>query len=376
MLDDLKAVIGRNLRLSREAAKISQGDFADMLGVSRQTLSAIENGKVAPDGTRLLSASRIVGCPISDFFRAEEEEVGLLFRAAEHVVPSTPVRAKFQRLSRAYRELEEVVGVSESSIAPPEYSYYPDTWSRSAQFAYQVAEYERERLGLGSREPVDNLFKLLEENGVRIMFEKIEQDGISGISGYSRRSGPCILVNDNDTLERNIFTVAHELGHLLMHRYLYQPGASNAVAPKTDTDIEKMAHQFAGAFLVPEHGLREVIAKNLGKQNISLEDIVFLKKNFRVSAEVILRRLSALGICSDAGCDAIRVEMRKHEPDPTREYRPLQASELIEWKSFNRFTHLQRKAATEGMISTGRLAELLGKNVIEARSLVQQWRGN
>lgn len=374
MPENVKAVIGRNVRLSRDAAGLSQEEFAERLKVSRQTLSSIETGKVAPDSTKLLEASQILGCPISDFFREEEEGVALLFRAAEHVKPDVQVRKRFQLLSRAYRELEEVIGVADLSLSPPEYSFYPETHSKYLAFANQVAISERERLGLGQQEPIENIFKLLEENGVRIIFEEIQQKDVSGVSGFSRKNGPCILVNSKDTLERNIFTVAHELGHLLMHRYLYQAGDHNG--REKDWEIEKMAHEFAGVFLVPELGLRNAWLKNVGPRTVGLEDLVFLKHHFRVSAEVICKRIERLELAPEHQRTDLRSKIKMAETNPTREYRPLRLEDLEYSRKLNRFIHLQRKAAVEGMISMGRLAELLGKNIIEMRSLLQDWRRN
>lgn len=372
MEENVKVVIGCNLRLLREAAGHSQEKFAELLKISRQTLSSIETGKVAPDSTKLLAASQILGCPLTDFFREEEEKVALLFRAAEHTIPNAEVRSRFQRLSRAYRELEEIVGVAETSISPPEYSFYPEAHSKHEAFATLVAKSERDRLGLGPCEPIENIFDLLEQNGVRIVFDEVAQRDVFGVSGYSRKTGTCILLSLHSTLERKIITVAHELAHLLMHRYLYQPRENITI--EQDSEIESMANVFAAAFLVPELGLREMFAKNIGGRHIDIEDVVFLKQHFRVSNEVIVRRIRKLKLASSEDCDKVWAKIRALEPDVRREYRPLNAEKLRDWCSTSRFCHLQRKAALGGMISISRLAELLGKNVVEARNLVKDWR--
>ena len=60
-------MIARNIKKTRELAGLSQEQLAEMLGVSRATLSAIENGHVSIDSGKLLVAARVLGgrCQIS-----------------------------------------------------------------------------------------------------------------------------------------------------------------------------------------------------------------------------------------------------------------------------------------------------------------------
>ena len=368
---NIKEIIGRNLKAAREAADISQEAFAEMLGVSRATLSGFENGHVAIDSERLLKAAQILGKPVADFFKEDEEALALLYRSAEDLVPSPSVRTQFQRLCEAYRELEEIVGVADTMLSPPEYKYSQAFHSKPYQFATQVAQSERERLSLGPIDPVDNIFKLLDENGVRIFALSVDQDRVFGVSGFSTRYGPCILVNTKNTRERNIFTVAHEYGHLLMHRDLY---VNPRPSEQKDREMEIVADTFAAHFLVPDAGLRDLFSKNVGQKSMGAEDIVFLKRHFRVSAQVILRRLRDSDLVHSREHDDQLERLRKSEPDKTKEFAPLNVDVVNAWKESCRFQHLARKAALSEMISIGKLAELLGKSLVQVRAQVQDWR--
>ena len=376
MEERLKEIIGRNLKTAREIAGKSQEDFARDLDISRATLSAVENGHVAIDSAKLLRASKILGLPVMDFFKEREDEVALLFRAAEEVVPKAEVRSRLQRFCEAYRELEEIVGVADSVLLPPEYTYFPHLHSKPINFATQVALSERERLGLGLYDPIENIFKLLDGNGVRLLDLAVDQEGLYGLSGFSKQYGLCILVNTRNTIERNIFTAAHEYGHLLMHRPFYK-SVDLSEKMDRDEDLEMMADVFAANFLVPEVGLRDVWAKNVGRKEISLEDVVFLKRHFRVSTKVMVRRLRDIGMISEKESGEILALAYKAQPDDKVEYASLKSNNidlLSEWKNVSRFLYLARKAAVSSLISLGKLGELLGKNVLEVRSLVQQWR--
>ncbi len=367
-----KETIGQNMRAARELAGKSQEQFAEALGISRATLSAIENGKVTVDSAKLVTASKLLGVPVTEFFREGEERIALLYRAAEDVVPTARVRSRFQQFCDAYRQLEDIVGVADTLLPPPEYSYYPDSHSKALLFASQVAVSERERLGLGHFDPIENVFQLLEEKGVRILACDIDQEGVFGISGFSRHYGPCILVNSRNTVERNIFTVVHEYGHLLIHRNWYLNRDPTDASPKND-QLEQMAHIFAGTFLVPEAGLKDVFVKNV-KGATSLEDVLFLKRQFRVSALVILHRLKQTNLISPQDFERLSDALREKQPDATKEFAPLRQNILAEWKCVSRFEHLARKATLQEMVSIGRLAELLGENIVETRRRAQEWR--
>ena len=376
MEERLKEVIGRNLKSARESAGKSQEEFAKDLDISRATLSAIENGHVSIDSAKVLRASKVLGLPVTDFFKEREEEVALLFRAAEEVVPKAEVRSRLQLFCEAYRELEEIVGVADTLLIPPEYTYFPHLQSKPINFATQVALSERERLGLGSYDPIENIFKLLDGNGVRLLDLPVDQEGLYGLSGFSKRYGLCILVNTRNTIERNIFTAAHEYGHLLMHRPFYK-NLDVSEAMDRDEELETMADVFAANFLVPEVGLRDLWAKNGGRREIKLEDVVFLKHHFRVSTKVMVRRLREVAMISERESEDLLAFAYKAQPDAKVEYASLKNDKvdlISEWKNVSRFIYLARKAAVLGLVSLGKLGELLGKNVLEVRSLVQQWR--
>ena len=366
-----KQLIGRNLKLAREMAGLSQEDFSDRLGLSRATVSAIENGHVAIDSAKLLLAAKVLGRPVGDFFKEQKEELCLLYRAAEDVVPSSDIRTQFRILCEGYKELEMIVGVADAILSPPEYQFLPSFQSRPLHFAEQVAISERERLGLGQLDPIPNIFKLLDTNGVRVFALPIEQNGVFGLSAFSPHFGPCVVVNNKNTTERCVFTLAHEYGHLLMHRNLY---VNHDPAKERNKEVEDMADTFAGHFLVPEAGLRDICAKSVGTKDTKPEDVIFLKHHFRVSFKMMSRRLKDTKFISESTHAELLAKAKTWEQDDKKEPAPLPIDLVKSWQSACRFMHLARKAVTEGMISLGKLAELIGQNILETRNLVQTWR--
>ena len=62
-----------NIRVNRVTNKISQDDLAKMVGVSRQTINAIENNKYYPSLELGLKLSKILKCSVNELFSLDDE---------------------------------------------------------------------------------------------------------------------------------------------------------------------------------------------------------------------------------------------------------------------------------------------------------------
>lgn len=388
MDDALNIAIGRNLRSARDAARVSQDDLARNLGISRATLSYIENGHTTIDSTTLLHASRILGCSVTFFFERTKEEHDLYFlpRVAEGVTPEPQVRFKFQNFCKAYRELEDLLGVANHALWAPEYTFPTSFQSKpielAEEFARQVARSERQRLGIGQTEPIDDIFLLLDEIGIRVFNWPVTQDGVFALSACSPTYGLSILVNTLNTMERKVFSIGHEYGHLLMHRRFYSlPEPQQSPAP--DKALEKMANVFAACFLVPENGLKALYRKIVGTASLALGDLVFLKKYFKVSAKMMLTRLLEIEAIRPAEKEDLQEQISQIQPDPTKEFAPLaddstsvssEGAGSCDWRRMRRFEFLAKKAFLSKLISQNRLAELLGITILEAMDRINVWQ--
>jgi Zn-dependent peptidase ImmA (M78 family)/transcriptional regulator with XRE-family HTH domain len=387
MEDAPKVLIGRNLKSAREAARLSQDDLARQLEISRATLSYIENGHTTIDSTTLLKASRVLGCPVTFFFERTQQEDDLYFlsRVADGVMPEREVRFKFRNFCKAYRELEDLLGVADHTLWPPEYtfptSFHPKSIELAEEFARQVARSERQRLGIGQTEPIDDILLLLDEIGIRVFNSPVTQPGVFALSACSSAYGLCILVNTRNTIERKIFSIGHEYGHLLMHRRFYSlPEPQQSPAP--DKALEKMANVFTACFLVPENGLKAVYRKIVGTASLALQDLVFLKKYFKVSAKMMLTRLLEIEAIRPAEKENLQEQLSRVQRDDTKEFAPLiddstnahERDGSHDWSRMRRFEFLAKKAFLSKLISQSKVAELLGVTILEAMERINIWQ--
>jgi Zn-dependent peptidase ImmA (M78 family) len=178
-----------------------------------------------------------------------------------------------------------------------------EDYKRDAKY---LANEVRSYFNLG-RKPIENFVHLLEKNGVIIYF--YDYDFISqqlktfdGVSFYV--SGvPVILINNKIQNARKMFTLAHELGHLIMHNH------NDFIIPK-DRNVEKEANVFASEFIAPENALRGEFAR------LTLEKLFLLKSYWKLSIGALLYKAKSMTLTDYQYRRWVTrlAPYRKHEP--------------------------------------------------------------
>lgn len=98
------------------------------------------------------------------------------------------------------------------------------------------------------------------------------------LGGFINRPAKLIAISDEQKPRTKLFTLAHEVGHLLMHPGLHhhrELPMHGLIEPREPTDPkEREANHFAGCFLVPEKQLRRAFLACFGIENLKLTDNV------------------------------------------------------------------------------------------------------
>lgn len=251
-----------------------------------------------------------------------------------------------------------------------------------------VASRVREAFGLDGDEPVRDLCGLLEAHGVKVLPLSVASHDFFGLSVAPGDGGPAMVVNtwERISVERWIFTAAHELGHLVLHLAAYDVDESDE-----PDEQEHEANAFAAAFLMPDGVFWREWEETRG---LALVDRVLkVKRMFRVSYRTVLHRLAARATGSGniwsrfqwdykrrhgrallrddepaaLAADAFRASF----PEDRRSGEPerLSAADFEE----DRLARLVRRAVESEAISLGRGAEILGLTPQEMRDLASSW---
>jgi Zn-dependent peptidase ImmA (M78 family) len=149
----------------------------------------------------------------------------------------------------------------------------------------------------GSLKPAINPEKIAKFLGANVIKEPFESE-ISGMIFFVNQE-PFIAVNKHHSVQRQRFTIAHECGHLCLHRFAFSKHLhvdrkyllrSEKSSQGTD-NLEIEANQFAAELLMPEH----MIIDTIGRRAIDLENdhlVSELADLFRVSLQAMSYRLA------------------------------------------------------------------------------------
>jgi Zn-dependent peptidase ImmA (M78 family) len=127
--------------------------------------------------------------------------------------------------------------------------------------------------------PVQNLTRLLEAAGIVVVHSNMAGSAVDGVTFSAPGLPPLIVLNVNQPADRMRFTLAHELGHLVMHRT--QP----------TQQMEDQANEFASSFLMPTQDIKPYFSRR-----IDLRLLAELKPVWRVSMASLLMRARFLGL--------------------------------------------------------------------------------
>lgn len=374
------ADIAANLQRLRGMRGLTQDAAAEAAGLSRAAYRNLEAGRSEPRASTLVALAKALGVSPADLLLPAPAPPRARFRSKLRLKDRPRILHDVGRELDDYSSLERLVDEERP------YLFAQFQVPQGQGRARKAAERVRAQLELAD-EPIFDISGLLEDKiGVKVLWLQIASEGFFGLSVAEDGSGPAIVVNcwDRISVERQIFTAAHELGHLLLHRDEFNPDET-----VEDADAEREADTFAAYLLMPEPRFTNEWQAVLG---LSLFDAVMkIKRIFRVSYRTVLHRLDERGIkdvwrrfMAQAKVRLGRSLTRIDEPDPltpaargTAAPEPLRGREPYELAPSDfdpdRRMRLVRRALDERRISLSRAAEILRLDLRMMRDLNQSW---
>lgn len=282
---------GDRLSEARCVRGLTQIDLAQNLGVTPAYVSSIENGCRKPSAALLLKLTEVLEFPLHYFFITPEKICGTVFyrsMAAATAKQRSCSEQYFLWLKGSIRILRQYVQFHHVNF--PQFETPSDPVQIKNDDIEAFAMELRKNWGINAG-PISNLTALLENNGAIIAQRDLGTDKLDAFSVWEKSdSTPYFVVNSGkESAARQRFDLAHELGHMLLHRNLSEKCLRDSTLFKL---IESQAHYFAGAFLMPEEFVRDV------PYRVTLDSLLPVKSKWRVSIQAIIKRLSNLGCIS------------------------------------------------------------------------------
>jgi len=272
---------GELVTIARMSRGITQKELSKISSISQGKISKIENEIIEFDSETKKIIAKALHYPES-FFEQKIDYQSLphsFFRKQK--VTSAKKIEKIGSVTNLVRyqikRLLKSVNINEFDVGPidlEELDSSPSQIAKDLRVGWNIPP-----------GPIKNLTSLVEKHGVIVIDFDFESRRISGLSLYNRFSGipPIIFVNIAHPADRKRWTIAHELGHIILHHHLIIP-------PKK---LEDEADEFASEFLLPE---REVKAK---LSQPDLKSLITMKLYWKVSIAALIMRARQLRKITD-----------------------------------------------------------------------------
>ncbi len=171
----------------------------------------------------------------------------------------------------------------------PEATPTDATENYSLEEIESIADACRQTWGLGVG-PISNVLALLESKGIVVCRYEMENERIDAFSFWNGGRPFIFMASDKESVARHRHDLAHELGHLVLHKWVE---AEELKIPKSLKRIESEANIFARTFLLPRHSFPNEVYTS------RLDAFVELKKRWRVSIQSMIYRCLDLEIIDD-----------------------------------------------------------------------------
>ena len=283
------------LKEARQARSFTQRALADEIGQGPKVVSDWESGKKFPDLRELKKLAEVTKLPENFFLRPlicqpDHIEYPMFFRSMASTTKSMRERSevRLRWTQEISHSLQRWVDLPALNIPQNDARDYHEI---SDQDIEELARECRKIWKLGDG-PISDVMLAIENAGIiitRDYMNTVKMDGVSNWSELDNR--PYILVaREKETCVRSRMDVAHELGHLVLHKNI-NPSALNK--KENFKEIERQAFYFAAAFLMPPEGFIPEIF------SLTPEALSTLKNRWKVSIAAMMMRCRNLDIANE-----------------------------------------------------------------------------
>jgi Zn-dependent peptidase ImmA (M78 family) len=299
----VKTVYGRRIRQARRMRRYSMSLVAKNAGVRQPWLSELERSYTADISEEaLIQLAKALEFP-PRFFSVEPQDAlhfgSLLFRGKSSL---TDTDADYlAEYAGATGQIFQ--GLSERASSPP--VRLPDLPSEASPA--EAAGIVRQQFSIKAEEPIDSLVRKAERSGVLVMlldFDIRLHDRLDAFSCWvgTFTERPVVVLRSGASWDRLRWSMAHELGHAVLHRRL------------REGDIEAAANNFANELLLPRDALTREWPRNP-----TIMSLLPLKEKWGLSIQALMEHGFRAGLLDEARRISLYKQLSNRKwPDGTR----------------------------------------------------------
>lgn len=274
-------MIGENIKRYRTFKGISLRKFGELVGMSQTAIMKYEQNILKPDGEKLIKFAEILECSVKDLLKdnSKRKIIDINFRKRQSLSGKKLELLKeviYNKVNN-YLDVLELNNIERIKLKKYNVSSFLD--------AEKAADEFRKNNKINDIIPLVNLCNIIENLGISIVIVDNSKEIFKGFDGVSEvvDGFPFICIASDINYFRQRFTLAHELGHLILN-------IDNKL------DEEKICNEFASALLLPKKAMKIEFGEN--RNSISNREYEIVREEYEVSIKAIIYRLNKCGIIS------------------------------------------------------------------------------
>lgn len=317
-------------------------EVADALGVSKQMISKYEKGLSLPNSHKIIKLAQLFSIKVDYFFsqnRVELGEINFRKKASFSLKKQNALKESIKNKLENFLYLENILSIDkkfENPIRDLNISLNGDI--------IKAAQIIRNEWNMGLS-PIHDMIQLFEDHGIIIIEIEEKENKFDGLATFVNNKYPVIVLNKLFVVERKRFSLAHELGHLLL-----------SISP-TSLNKEAACNMFASELLLPKQILIEAFGGK--RRHISFNELKAMQIKYGLSIKAIIYRLVDVGILNE---NQHKNFYKKLRADKNAEIK-IDQSRFSSTENSSKLETMAYRALSQELISLSKASSLLNKNI-------------
>jgi Zn-dependent peptidase ImmA (M78 family) len=364
---DLK-LLGSKLQKCRNQLQLEIQEVSNSCGISTSRIVELEAGSKEPTGDEILILSDYYKQDYRFFISNQQQtatdQIDILYRnfGGEFSKEDRWAIQEFLYLCECEETVLQILNKPKSTFS------FSSTGNFYKKHGEDAATALRKQMGYKAEQLIPDIYSEFRKIGIHVFRRRLKNSNFSGLFIQHPWAGKCILVNYDEDIFRQNFTVSHEIGHSIFD---YKQ-ALNVSLNNDKYDLKEIrANSFASNFLVPKEALIP-----LRTVNISQDLLIATAKRLKVNIQTLLIPLKELDLIDDIKYTQFKtikipkVEKEDFELSGLTDKRREIKIKLLEKGISNFYIQLCYEAYSLDKISAKRLAEMLLTEEIELPDLL------
>jgi Zn-dependent peptidase ImmA (M78 family)/DNA-binding XRE family transcriptional regulator len=273
-------IYGERIRQARELNKLTQKELADKVGCKQSAIAHFETDRSQPSIDLVRAIGKVTG--FLDIFFEREPITNFAMGSLVYRSRHSCTKADKSQIYQYSKTIYEHIKIMTDKVNLPEMRL-----PRITEKPTLSAKVTRAALGIAPESPISNLTYIFEKNGGVVIAAPFSLPKIDASSSWIELEidRPMIITSSYIPGDRLRFSIAHEIGHLVMH---------NPCNTTKLINLEKDADKFASEFLMPSDAIkRDLISP------ITLTSIMRLKQKWGVSLQALIYKAYDLELITE-----------------------------------------------------------------------------